>query len=399
MAARDPRERPAAPSSLCGDGELTDSAEVDLKDLAGFLRSVPAAHAVYLMRDGVGRPVQLLCVRNLRASLKRRLSEADPDEPSRRVDYRELVRDVAWRRVDSALEADLVYLETARRCFPDTYAGLLGFRAAWWVHVNPKTRYPRFTKTNEPALSTGRYFGPLAEKGEAQKLVHAVEEMFDLCRDYTYLQNAPAAACTWKQMGKCVGPCDGTVSLKEYGQVVQRAADALGDPDSAAFALGLEMRELAGALKFEEAGRLKAKAAKLADLRKGGRKHVATLADYGWVVVAPGPRAGSAKLLVATPRAFGLAACVVDELAKPATLLRHLLAVAEDRDRPSEAAHVERIGLLTHHLFQPAKKQECVILRADTLTEKTLRAAVRKVAAREVAAVIDEDEGVTKELG
>ena len=34
-----------------------------------FLRDVPAKWAVYLMADEAGRPVQLLCVKNLRYSL------------------------------------------------------------------------------------------------------------------------------------------------------------------------------------------------------------------------------------------------------------------------------------------------------------------------------------------
>src|SRR5688572_20951170 len=86
-------------------------------DFESFLKLTPAKWAVYLMADAEHRPVQLLSVKNLRASLKRRLGAGanDGDEPSaplsKRVDYRELIRHVYWRRVDSAFEADVVYLE------------------------------------------------------------------------------------------------------------------------------------------------------------------------------------------------------------------------------------------------------------------------------------------------
>ncbi len=61
-------------------------------DFEAFLRSVPARWVVYLLDDADDRPVQLLCVKNLRASLKRRLGGDETIGLSKRVNYRELVR-------------------------------------------------------------------------------------------------------------------------------------------------------------------------------------------------------------------------------------------------------------------------------------------------------------------
>jgi hypothetical protein len=44
------------------------------EDFEAFLKKVPARWVVYLLADENSRPVQLLCVKNLRYSLKRRLS-------------------------------------------------------------------------------------------------------------------------------------------------------------------------------------------------------------------------------------------------------------------------------------------------------------------------------------
>ena len=95
-------------------------------DFESFLKGVPAKWVVYLLADEAGQPVQLLCVKNLRASLKRRLGEEEAEAgPSRRVDYRGLVRFVYWRRVDSAYEADLAYLHETHGLPPDLVAELL----------------------------------------------------------------------------------------------------------------------------------------------------------------------------------------------------------------------------------------------------------------------------------
>src|SRR4051812_12275173 len=77
-------------------------------DLENFLKLVPAKWVVYLMTDADDRPVQLLCVKNLRYSLERRLGDGEAIGLSKRVNYRELVRHIHWRRVYSAFEADVV---------------------------------------------------------------------------------------------------------------------------------------------------------------------------------------------------------------------------------------------------------------------------------------------------
>src|SRR4051812_34617488 len=105
------------------------------EDAEAFLKRVPAKGAVYLLADEGGRPVQLLCVGNLRQSLKRRLIGEEQVGPSKRVNYRDLVRRIFWRRVDSPFEADWIYYEAARALFPQTYRGMVGFRPAWFVHV------------------------------------------------------------------------------------------------------------------------------------------------------------------------------------------------------------------------------------------------------------------------
>ncbi|MEL7239331.1 MAG: hypothetical protein AAGK78_10750, partial [Planctomycetota bacterium] len=124
------------------------------------LLAVPARWCVYLLAGANDEPVQLLCAKNARASIRRRLAGDDADEPTKRVNLRGVVRRVYWQRVDSDFEQDLVYLEASRATFPDTYAAALGFRPAWFVHANPATTYPRFTRSATIDKQTGQWLGP-----------------------------------------------------------------------------------------------------------------------------------------------------------------------------------------------------------------------------------------------
>ena len=142
---------------------LTQQTQFDPNgNFESFLRQVPAKWVVYLLCDGQDQPIQLLCVKNLRASLKRRLGGDETIGISKRVNYRELVRNIYWRRVDSAFEADWIYYEAAREVFPQTYRGMVGFRPAWFIHINPQTNFPRYTKTIDLNKS-GMLAGPVED--------------------------------------------------------------------------------------------------------------------------------------------------------------------------------------------------------------------------------------------
>ena len=370
-------------------------------DFDAFLKLVPARWAVYLMCDADDRPVQLLSVKNLRYSLKRRLgggATEDESAPlSKRVNYRELIRHVHWRRVESAFEADAVYLDAARETFPQTYRGMTGFRPAWFVHVNPDTTYPRYTKTIDPSRQTGVYLGPLEDKHAAHRLVHLVEALFDLCRDYSILTQSPhAGPCAWKQMGKCVGPCDGTISLDAYRELVAHSAAVLSDPQDYVREQTRRMQQAAGELRFETAEKVKGYVEQLAPLGKGAFRHVRPLKDFAYVSLQRGPREGTAKVFLITPGRVEELVGLIAEPAKASDLLRLILESAAARQPRIDQTGIEVMGVVSHHLFQ-AKAVHGVFLPLAEIDEKSIAKAFRDLQKQKVQEPT-EGEGVVKEL-
>jgi excinuclease UvrABC nuclease subunit len=254
---------------------------------------------------------------------------------------------------------------------------MFGFRPAWFVHVNPQTTYPRYIKTIDPTGKTGIYFGPVEDKHAAQKLVHTMENLFDLCRDYSFLTAAPAGACPWKQMDKCVGPCDGSVSLEAYRELVAYSTKALMDPRDYEREQTGRMQQAAAELRFEVATKIKAYIEQIAQLGKGPFRHVRHLREFQYVTLQRGPRAGTAKMFLITPGQIDLALGLIHEPEHPADILRHILGLAHDRrDTVVDEIGSERIGVVSHHLFQP-KARQGVFLPLETLDEKALAKAYR----------------------
>lgn len=366
-----------------------------------FLKQAPAKWVVYLLTDADDRPVQLLCVKNLRYSLKRRLGGNETVGPSKRVNYREIVRRVHWRRVDSAFEADWLYYEAARACFPDTYRGMVGLRPAWFLHVDPDAPFPRYTKTPDVARQAaggGSLFGPLEDKHAAGKLVQLVEDAFDLCRYHHILAESPGAkACAYKEMGKCPAPCDGSISMAQYRQLVRWSVRTLEEPAEFVREQEARMRAAAAELRFETAAKIKQFVAQLEQLGKGSFRRLRPLRDFVFVSFQHGPRPGTAKVFLVSRGSIEEILGIIGDPLTPGAVLRVALERAAALDaEPLDAAGAERIGIVTHHLF--SGKNRGVFLRLDTIDEKALPRAFRDLGKQAQPDGETEAEGVLKEL-
>lgn len=372
-------------------------------DFEAFLRAVPGKWVVYLLSDAGDQPVQLLCVKNLRASLKRRLGGEEQIGPSRGVNYRDLIRHIRFRRVDSAFEADWLYYEIARQLFPQSYQGMVGFRPAWFVHVNPETQFPRYIKTTDLSRP-GLHIGPVEDKHVAARLIQLVEDLFDLCRYYNILIEAPRArACAYKEMGKCPAPCDGSISMEQYRLVIEWSARTLVDPADTVRTHTRRMEQAASELRFELAAKIKSYVQQLSQLGKGAFRHARLIKDSQYVSFQHGPREGMVKVFLITPGHIMLVACMIDEPRSPSELTGAILAAAErsaDSNRPGnppiDAIGAERIGIVAHHLFS-ARAAHGVFVRLDELGEKTIARAYRELRKRRLEEPTDA-EGVLKEL-
>jgi excinuclease UvrABC nuclease subunit len=366
-------------------------------DLDAFLKLAPAKWVVYLFTDAEDHPIQLLCVKNLRASLKRRLGGDEMIGPSRKVNYRELVRRVYWRRVDSAFEADLVYLDIARRLFPRSYRGMLGFEPTWFVHVDPDHKFPRYVKTIDPSRP-GVHIGPLQDKHAAARFMQLIEDAFDLCRYYNILVESPRArACAYKEMGKCPAPCDGTISLEQYRNLIRWSAETAVSPERFIAEHTRRMAAAAAQLNFESAGKIKQYLAQISQLGRGAFRFARWLEDFRYLTLQNGPRSDTAKVFLITPGAVDEFVGLIADPERPADLLREILARNAVAEADLSEAGVERIGVVADHLFR-AKKISGVFLPIDQLDERAFSKAYRELQKQKMPEETPDEEGVVKEL-
>lgn len=349
-------------------------------DLTALLETAPAKWAVYLLSDREQRPVQLLCVKNLRASLATRLGERPPEGKTKAVAYRQLVRHVHYRRVDSELEADWHYQGALKELFPEAHQKLLANRQYWFVSVDEGARFPRFAITNNPLDEPpGSTFGPIAGKNAAGKFVETLEDAFDLCRYHHILTQAPhGQACAYKQMHKCPAPCDGSISMGMYRMMIASAVGFLHDPAGGIAPLQQRMQQAAEGRLFELAGKIKNALQQLQTLAGGAYQKMVPLPRLEFVAVMRSGTAKQFKLMLLTPWEIRMLA---DENEALAPL-------------PRSKGEMELLGLVCQHYLVDSRNT--MLLPRETLTPEALAKAKQALGRRKEERP-DDGEGLLRE--
>lgn len=255
---------------------------------------IPAKPAVYACFAADGSPIVAATGANLRRALQNHL--LIQPATTGRANYAEIADTVRYRRVGSAFAASWWYYRAVRTLFPDRYRAMLAWRPAWFVTVNPETEFPRFQISNtlaHPMAAGTICVGPLLTRRKAKAIAESIEDLFDLCRYYEILRQAPHGhACAYKQLGKCPAPCDGTIPMADYRRQVLQAAGFLSD----AYGARMQwcdrqerlMREAASTMDFRLAGSLKRKLDQADKLNAGKLTEVHRMDNWKYLILQRG---------------------------------------------------------------------------------------------------------------
>ncbi len=244
--------------------ELDCGWEFDPSSEEEFFAAVPARPAVFLIEPHKeGAQPYLARTVDLRRALERLLSAAE--QPSRRLNLRNIAARVRYRLTGSKFEQTVVLYQQARRLFPGRYRDLLRMRPPALLKVNLRNAYPRCYVTRRILSDGGLYFGPFPSRKAAESLANDFLDLFKVRRCQIKIRRDPSfPGCIYSEMKMCLAPCFAGCSKQEYDAEVQRVTENL---ESAGAALTRELerqREAASdSLDFERAAALHKKLEKV----------------------------------------------------------------------------------------------------------------------------------------
>ena len=346
------------------------------------LAAIPARRGLALLLAGESQPIVLLPAADLRSRVKLRLEEPLADLRKKTADLREITREIRWTLAHSHFETDLTYLQAAHALWPGTFTSLLAWKPPWFVHVEPGEEFPRFQKTRKDFSLPGRLLGPFPSGHAADRFVETIQDAFDLCRDYRCLRQAPhGQPCAYGQMGKCLSPCDGHISMQRYREVMAQAADfAAGNRQGHLDRFRREMKQAAADLQFERAGALKARLGRLEELNHADYGHLAPLDDFRFVLIQRGPGRRKVRGFLADRGLVQPAGDLDYPLQRPQVeaLLKKMakLAAHGDRQRIEGDLAAWRMGLIAHYLFTSPDRRGIILRWNESLQPADIEQAV-----------------------
>jgi DNA polymerase-3 subunit epsilon len=179
-----------------------------------------------------------------------------------------------------------------------------------WLKLTAE-RFPRLSVVRTVREDGAVYLGPLPSRRAAEEVAEALHEVVPIRRCSARIgASTRFPACALAEMGRCLAPCDGRVSVDRYAQAAGLVAGALtGDPSAVVVGLETRMRALAAGGRFEEAAAARNRLRTLVTALLRSRR-TAALLDVGLLVACrPGRRPATRELAVV--RAGRLAATAV----------------------------------------------------------------------------------------
>lgn len=233
---------------------MTDEKLKYLRDKASKLPRTPG---VYIMLDKNGKVIYVGKSR----SLKDRVSQYFHLSPDANLKTFRMVSQIDnFETVFCDTEIEALALENTKiKQYTPKYNILLKDSKSYpYIKVTMNEEYPRILQTRKRLPDGAKYFGPYSGMSVVYGVMGTLERALGIpmCKRQFPRDIGKERPCIYKQLGRCVAPCDNSISAEEYYKIMQCAVSILrGNTKEAISALTEQMYAHAENERFEDAAR------------------------------------------------------------------------------------------------------------------------------------------------
>ncbi len=269
-----------------------------------FFAGLPARPGVLRieMREPGAQPY-LARTADIRRAAERLLGT--PEQPTNRLNLREVAARVGYRVTGSKFEQILAHYQQARAHFPERYGEIARLRPPAVLKVNLRSEYPRCYVTRRIRGDYGLYFGPFASRKAADAFGEAFLDLFKIRRCQIKIRRDPSfPGCIYSEMKMCLAPCFAGCSKQEYDAEVGHVLKTLATSGSALVEeIEREREKASEALDFEHAAALHKRLEKASGVLRGLPAITRKIDDLNLVILQ---RGSEEKTVVAFPVRGGI---------------------------------------------------------------------------------------------
>jgi len=221
------------------------------------LRGLLPTPGVYLFKDAEGNIIYV----GKASSLRHRVSSYFGSGQKLTPKTRRMVSkgaDLEYFVTASEQEALILELNLIKRHHPRYNVRLKDDKTFPYLKIGLGEDWPRVHITRRLEENGGRYFGPFASAKSIRQTLKLVKGIFPFRSCSKPVTGTDTRACLDYDIGRCLAPCIGLVSRREYAEVIRQVVLFLeGKQERVVRQLKAQMAQAAGAMDFEKAARLR----------------------------------------------------------------------------------------------------------------------------------------------
>ena len=219
--------------------------------------NLPKVPGIYMMKDKSGKIIYVGKSR----SLKDRVSQYFHLSTDANIKTRRMVSMVDdFETVICDTEIEALTLENVKiKQFSPKYNILLKDSKSYpYIKLTMNEQYPRISMTRKRVSDGAKYYGPYSGASVVYGVIGTLERSLGIpmCKRSFPKDIGKERPCIYKQIGRCVAPCDNTINQEDYYKLMQCASNVLrGNIKEAVDSLTGQMFDFAENERFEDAAR------------------------------------------------------------------------------------------------------------------------------------------------
>lgn len=219
---------------------------------------IPTEPGVYRFRDASRRVLYVGKAKNLRARLSNYFAPLSSlHERTRRMVT--TATSVEWTTVGTEIEALQLEWTWINEFDPPFNVQFKDDKSYPYLAVTLADEAPRALVTRTTGIKGARYFGPYPKVWAVHETIDLMLKAFPIrtCNNANYKRAMQSGKpCFAGQIGRCFGPCSGTVGIEEHRTIVNEFVSFMGSQDRKLInSLTAQMKEAALAQDYETAAR------------------------------------------------------------------------------------------------------------------------------------------------
>ncbi|MDC1152387.1 excinuclease ABC subunit UvrC [Nitrospinaceae bacterium] len=191
------------------------------KKFKDIIESIPKLPGIYIMKDHRSEILYIGKAKVLRNRVRSYFQDSRNLHPRTRI-FLDKVDDIKFLTTKTEAEALILESNFIKKHQPKYNVLLKDDKHYPYLRLTTQEKFPRLEVVRRIKKDKATYFGPYTMVKEVRETIRLIYKIFPLRQSKDKLDGSPLRRpCLNHQMGRCLAPCAGLVSPRDYSEIVQ----------------------------------------------------------------------------------------------------------------------------------------------------------------------------------